>query len=164
MSQVAVNKPTNQQADASFIEKVETAADAVRRRAFEIFERRKDRGSATDDWFEAERELTAATSCELAEKDGAFELSLTVPGFQANEIDLTALPDALVVSAESSHEHEDARKHVHYCEFAGRSVFRRIPLPEQIDTAKVTAELNDGILRITARKAVSAANKAMAAA
>jgi HSP20 family protein len=164
MSKVAINKPTSEQAEASLVERLETVADLVRRRAFEIFERRKGSGSDTEDWFEAERELTAATSCELAEKDGSFEVSLTVPGFKAHDVEVTALPDALVVSAQSSHEHEHEKKHVYYSEFSGRSLFRRVPLPEQIDTNKVTADLNDGILRIMAKKAVSASKTARAAA
>jgi HSP20 family protein len=136
----------------------------VQRRAFEIFEHRKSSGSATDDWFEAERELTAATSCELAEKNGAFEFSLGLPGFKPRDIEVTAFPNALVVIAESSDEHEQETNKLHYHGFSGKFFFRKAPLPEPIDTEKVTAELHDGILRIRARKTESASNMARAAA
>lgn len=53
---------------------------------------------------------------------------------------------------------------VYWCEFGGKSLYRRFELPNAINVDKVTANLNDGILRITAPKAQSASSAAKATA
>jgi HSP20 family molecular chaperone IbpA len=140
MSKVATNKPRSERAEVAFVGKPE---------------HRNGRRSVTKAWRETERELT--------DKGGAFELRLSFPGYKAGEVQVTAFPDAIVIAAESSYGREEEKENVHYCELAGRSVFRRISLPEQINTRKVKTELKDGILRITASKAAAVSKKATAA-
>jgi HSP20 family molecular chaperone IbpA len=141
MSRVATNKPTSERAEAAFAGKPEHCNGCR---------------SVTKAWRETERELT--------ERGGAYELRLSFPGYKAGEVQVTALPDAIVIAAESSYGREEEKENVHYCELAGRSLFRRISLPEPINTGKVKTELKDGILRITATKATEVSKKATAAA
>jgi HSP20 family molecular chaperone IbpA len=42
---------------------------------------------------------------------------------------------------------------VYFCEFGQKTLFRRFDLPEGINTDKVTANLDKGILQLTATKA-----------
>jgi HSP20 family protein len=87
------------------------------------------------------------------EKDTAFELRVAVPGFGEKDLKVTALPDSLVVSAESTHHHEKNEGDVYFCDFSEKQLFRRFDLPKAINVDKVTAHVDKGILRVTAAKA-----------
>ena len=132
--------------------KLETLADRVRQRAYEIFQNHGGGDREFDDWIEAERDLFFAPESELVEKDGKYEIRVAAPGFKAAETNVTALPDAVIVSAESNHKHEENNEDVHFCEFGTKTLFRRLDLPAPINLDKVTANLDDGILRIIAQK------------
>jgi HSP20 family protein len=136
----------------SLVHKLESLAERVRDRAYDIFHRHKKHGRAIDDWLQAERDLIFAPPSELIEKNGDFEIRVAAPGFAADQAVVTALPDAVIVSAESSHRHEEKDANVHFCEFGTKTLYRRIDLPAAIDTDRVTASLDDGILHITAHK------------
>lgn len=153
MSQVAVEKVHGDGTQCSQFEAIKSLDDRIRQRAFEIFEHRAGgRQSELDDWFEAERELIWSPESDLVEKDGKFELQVAVPGFDAKDISVAALPDAVVVRAESTHKHDKGDGDVCFCEFE-RSLFRRFDLPAPIDVDKVTANLDNGFLKLTAAKA-----------
>jgi HSP20 family molecular chaperone IbpA len=110
MANIAVEKVKEGGPESpSLVQKLEAMAERIRRRAYEIFESRGADGSAIDDWLQAERDLTFAPQSELIEKDSKFEIRIAAPGFQATETSVTALPEAVIVSAESAHEHAAMR-------------------------------------------------------
>jgi HSP20 family protein len=157
MPKVAVENVTGSGPEStSLLRKLETTTERIRQRAFEIFERHRLHGRALDDWLQAERDLLLAPESELIEKDGKYEIRIAAPGFKPAEINVTALPDALITTAESSHKHEEKDASVHFCDFGRKSLYRRLALPAPISVDKVTAHLDDGILWITAPKAGSA--------
>lgn len=78
---------------------------------------------------------------------------MNAPGFEPGEVKVTALPDALIISAESSHTHENKEGNVRFCEFGRKTLFRRFDLPEPVNLDKVTADLNKGVLHLVAAKA-----------
>jgi HSP20 family protein len=78
---------------------------------------------------------------------------MNAPGFDPSEIKVTALPDALIVSASSTHTHEKNKGSVRFCEFGQKTLFRRFDLPETINLDNVSADLNKGVLHLTATKA-----------
>lgn len=135
-----------------FTDKIEQIGERIRRRAHEIFQHRQADGSAEDDWLKAERELFLNPASELIEKGGNYEIRIAAAGFKPGEITVSALPDSLVVSGESTHRHEKDENNVHFCEFGRKSFFRQFPVPEKINADKVTADLTDGILHVTAQK------------
>ena len=150
MAQVAVQKINESRVESScFAEKLEALAERIRQRAYEIFENRKSDSEAVDDWLQAERDLIVAPESELIEKYGRYEIRVAAPGFTAGETKVTVFPDAISISAESSHQHEEKDGDVHFCEFGRKELYRRINLPKPINEDKVTAKLEDGILRIT---------------
>jgi HSP20 family molecular chaperone IbpA len=158
MSTIAVEKvKENGSKSPSFTDKFEKFSDQIRHRAHEIFQSRGADESAIGDWLQAERELMMNAESELIEKDGRYEVSIAAAGFKPGELKVSALPDSLVVSGESTHTHEQNEKNVHFCEFGRKSLFRQFQLPEKINADKVTANLTDGILHVTAQKASSAA-------
>lgn len=165
MSQLAVERVHEEgEQSASIYGQMKSLAERVRRRAFELFERRGSaHGSDLDDWLQAERELILSPESELVEKEGRFEIRIAVPGFEAKDVTVTALPDALVVSAEASRQSEKKESGFRVSEVGARSLFRRFGLPAPIDVDKVSANLDWGVLKITAPKRAAVRPAATAA-
>ena len=155
MSQVAVQKLSSNEAESrSIVADMEALTDRIRQRAFELFKSRGGGdGSALNDWLTAENDLLLTPEADLIESDDKYELHIAVPGFDANDIDVSALPDALIVRAKNTHNHEKTEGSVRFCEFGEKSLFRRFDLPARIDVNKVTTSLQKGILKVTAPKA-----------
>ena len=158
MSQVAIEKVDEKQiGTASIFEEVKALTERIRERAFQIFEgRRSGDGSAAEDWLNAERDLICSSEAELVEQDGKFEVRMNAPGFEPGDVKVTALPDALIVKAASTHTHTGKEANVRFCEFGQKTLFRRFDLPEPINPDKVTADLNKGVLHLMAVKAKQA--------
>jgi len=164
MASIAVEKVKGSGQPPSPNDKLKTRAERIRQRTYEIFQNRGTDGRQVDDWLQAERDLIFAPESELVEKDGKYEIRIAAPGFRAAETNVTALPDAVIVSAQSSHKNEEKEADVHFCEFGAKTLFRRVDLPKPINVDKVTASLDDGMLRIVAQKSENAALTGRAAA
>lgn len=163
MSYVAIER-IHEEGDISkfLFEEGKHLAQRVRERAFEIFENRgsgqnrnsgQNRGSELDDWLQAEHELTWAPESNLVDREGSFEIQVAVPGFNAKDVTVTAVPDAIVVRAKCTRNHNRQEREVCLCEFGERSLFRRFDLSHPIDTGQVTATLDEGVLKVSAAKA-----------
>jgi HSP20 family molecular chaperone IbpA len=155
MPQVAIRKcNASETIPKSFLEKMEAITDSIRERAFETFQSRGGgHGSDLKDWLQAERDEVWSPAAELVEDEKEFKARITLPGFDAKEIEVTALPDALVVQAAAAHNHEGESGNVCFCEFSEKELFRRLDLPASVDVDKVTASLDKGMLQINAPKA-----------
>lgn len=153
MSKVAIQKYRDMEAvPRSLFEEMADLTEAIRQRAFSLFQSRKgENGSDLDDWLRAEREVTPTS--ELVEGDDEIRARIALPGFDPAEIDVKAMPDALIVKAETTHTHRSDEGNLRFCEFSAKNIFRRIDMPAPIDVDKVTASLDKGILQVTAAKA-----------
>lgn len=156
MSTIPVQKAVEENAlPAPWIDDVQAFSERVRNRAFELFEKYgRPAGQQLEHWFEAERQLFSVPRAELVAIAGGFEIRIALPGFDASEIEVTALPDTLLVKAQASNKRMEKAGDVRFSEFSDQSLFRRIRFPEPIDTAQVTAKLEKGVLDIVAYKAV----------
>lgn len=108
--------------------------------------------SDVDNWLRAERQLYTVPSCELVEQNGTFRLRATLPGFEARQIRLTALPNAIVISAGGSGKRGSENAEIHFSEFSPNPMLRRIDLPTAIDVESARAKLERGILEVVAAK------------
>jgi HSP20 family protein len=159
MSQVAIEKVDgNKAAASSILDEVKTLSERIRQRAFEIFENRGGGdGLAVNDWLNAERDLFRIPESELVEKSGNYEARVSAPGFEPGDVHVTVLPDALIVKASSTHKHDVGEGDVRFCEFDRKTLFRRFDLPEPINVDRVTANLEKGVLQLTALKSKQSA-------
>ncbi|HVN19279.1 MAG TPA: Hsp20 family protein [Dongiaceae bacterium] len=145
-------------------EEIEKGLNAVRHSAFEIFEKRgSEMGHALEDWLLAERYVFGWPAAESAEMDSKYEVELTLPGYEAKEVEVTATPSEIIVHASCKTEKEGARKVV-WSEFGSNEVYRQFEMPQLIDANKVQASLDKGMLHIIAAKAQVAKAKPMAVA
>jgi HSP20 family protein len=157
MSQVAIHKCKNPETTPqTLLEHMKAITDSIQKQAFNLFKNRNgENGSDLDDWLQAERDVVWSPASELVDDKKEFRARIALPGFDATDIQVSAMPDALVIQADATHTHEGKSGNVRFCEFSEKSLFRRLPLPESIDVDKVTASVDKGILQVTAPKATT---------
>ena len=166
MSTVTVHK-IREANDASppFLEPIDRLFDEIRQRAFSLFEERgRVSGHDLDDWLQAEREVLWSPPAELIEREKEFQARVAVPGFEAKDIRITALPDAIVIEADAETKQEKSGEDVLLSEFGARKFLWRFNLPSPIDLGKTTATLEKGILKLVAVKSTEPNEKKVGAA
>jgi HSP20 family protein len=161
MATINVQKvETRDEKPVPILEEIEQLCERVRDRAFEYFDRRgQEVGHALQDWLRAERDVFGWSAAELTESQEGYELEVTLPGFTPEEVEVTAMPDQVLVHASSKHEHKGEGRKVVWSEYGSNDVYRRFELPDPIDVAKASAALEHGILHIKAAKAPAKATK-----
>ena len=79
------------------------------------------------------------TDYELYEEDDEFVLSVDMPGFERDEIDVTWHDGTVNVAAERVDERRGQRKTYH----------RRFRFPKEIDDAEISARYANGVLEVS---------------
>lgn len=85
---------------------------------------------------------------DVFERAGALVVKAEVPGVKKEDIDLEVVDGDLVLRAERHEEKEVKDEHWYRMERTSGSLYRRLPLPEGINTEQITANLSDGVLEI----------------
>lgn len=91
--------------------------------------------------------------CDIYEKDGDYHIEMDVPGFDKNDIKIEAKKDSLTIIAEKSSENDDEdkqRNYVHRERTYGK--YQRSFYLQDLDSEKIDAEFNNGVLKITVPK------------
>jgi len=139
------------------IQRIEDQTRSIAKRAYEFFEERGRRiGSELEDWFRAEAEVLRSVPVTMKENENQFAVQAEVPGFKANDIKIGAEPRRLVIEGNSEEVSEDKTEgeteKIIFSERRINRFCRAIDLPAEIDPAKVTANLKEGLLHITLPK------------
>jgi HSP20 family molecular chaperone IbpA len=141
---------------STLLKRIDELIHDVEQRAFELFQQRDaDIGSAFDDWLNAEKQLLTCPHAELAETPQKIELAIELPGFEAGEIEVSALPDEIVVHAAHKASSKRTKADTVWSELEHRTLCRRIRLPQPITVDSAHGKLELGVLRIVADKAAS---------
>ncbi|MAR05864.1 MAG: heat-shock protein [Cyanobium sp. NAT70] len=118
----------------------------LRQSPFDLFERLEQQIAT------AER----VPNAEIIDSDGSYTIRLELPGVQRESIDIKATDRTLVVSAERPASSEtDDQKPALLSEFRSGTWSRSFRFPCGLDREQLTAIYRDGILEISAGKAVS---------
>lgn len=154
MSDIRIQLANEGERDLPVFSELAQRMDAVRQRAFEMFaERGGTEGRDLDDWIAAEHEVLGWPAAELKEANGAFQVDVTLPGFAAKDVEVTATPNELIVHAASNQERKGEDEYVVWSEFGSNDVYRRFGFPRSVVVDQVTARLENGILKVMAPKA-----------
>jgi HSP20 family protein len=123
---------------------------------FDSFRREMERmmtrpWSIPTDWelpslFEA-RDMRMAPY-ELVDRGDRFELQLEIPGIEKENVDVKATKYSVEISGKHSEKGEEKGKKYVYSERLYRSFYRNVPLPEEIIPSKVSAKVENGILKL----------------
>lgn len=93
----------------------------------------------------------------LAETDSAFEATMELPGLAQEDIEVTLTRDGLAITGEKKDEEEERNKNYVRRERSYGYFQRVIPIPaDTIDSEKIEAEFDKGVLKITMPKLESA--------
>lgn len=129
----------------------------IERRAFDHFERDGRFGRDLEHWLTAEAELLHPVHVNISESGNALHVSAEVPGFNASELEVSLEPHRLTISGRRDSNKEQRKKgQIVYSERCSSELLRIIDLPAEIDAAKTTATLKDGILELDMPKGAQA--------
>jgi HSP20 family protein len=91
-------------------------------------------------------------AAEVAESDGEVTVKVEVPGVTKDQIQLAVSDDVLTVRGETRKETEEKKKNYYREEIRYGAFQRMVPLPVEVDGSKATAELKNGVLKVTLPK------------
>jgi HSP20 family protein len=116
-----------------------------------------------DSFFrEGAREDDGLASCawtpavDLVDQDNAFVVKMEVPGVERGDVKITVENGMLTVRGEKKQQKESKEKRFHRTERTFGSFQRSFSLPGSVNTDRVEAALQDGILTVTLPKAEGA--------
>ncbi|MBL8704021.1 MAG: Hsp20/alpha crystallin family protein [Rhodospirillales bacterium] len=92
----------------------------------------------------------------VSETDQAIELSVELPGIDEKDVELLVQDDVLTIRGEKKLEKEEKKKNYHVVERQYGSFQRSYELPEIVDSAKITAKFDKGVLAVTMPKSAKA--------
>ena len=130
---------------------METAA-----KAFEFFrERGGEWGKELDDWFNAEREILRPVPIEIKDTDKTLYVTAAVPGFKADEIEVSVKDNFLILSGNAEARNTKNDDNLVVSEWKSNRFCRQLELPAMVMVDKVEARLADGMLELTLPKAAA---------
>jgi HSP20 family protein len=95
----------------------------------------------------------------LYEKDGTYTLECAVPGYKKEDLTVEVSGDRVMISGSYSCEKNEERNHYHRREVQQDSFTRTLALPQEVDPDKVTAKLENGLLKLTLHPTASIKHK-----
>jgi HSP20 family protein len=103
---------------------------------------------------------TFSLRVDITDTEDALKIAAEVPGMDEKDIDVTLTKDTVTIKGEKKAEEEEKTNDYYRVERSYGSFMRSIPLPAEIDTAKVEASLKKGVLTITLPKTAKAIKEA----
>jgi HSP20 family protein len=86
--------------------------------------------------------------CDLSESEKEVVVHVELPGVDPKDMDVSVSEGALTIRGEKRREHKEEKEGRTYTERFFGSFERRISLPTNVETEKVDARLNDGVLEV----------------
>ena len=93
---------------------------------------------------------TAAYPVDIHEDENHIYVEAELPGFKREEIEVNFDQGVLTINASRQSEEQQGETHLNERRFT--RVSRRFSMPNTVDTGKVQAKLEDGVLRLTLPK------------
>ena len=116
-----------------------TPALGLRRDIFRLFEDALGRGqTGRTEW---------APAVDIRETDQELTFAIEIAGSESGDIDVTTENGVLTVHGERTEEWKDEGRY-HLVERGSGSFIRRFQLPEGVDTDKIEAEVENGLLQV----------------
>lgn len=130
-----------------------------------IAELRREMDSLFDDFWSVpsnrrwETESSFVPACDVEESDDHFLLTLEMPGIPREDIKVELVGNQLVVSGERKSERRSdgsGKQGLWYSERRYGKFQRAFPVSSGMDTSKIEAHFQDGVLRLLIPKAATA--------
>ena len=98
-------------------------------------------------------------SLDVSEAAGEYVVRVEVPGVDAKDFDISVSGDVLSISGEKKEESKEHRGNVYRSERRFGSFRRAVRLPDAVDSDKIDAEYDKGVLTIRLAKSEKAAGR-----
>lgn len=102
------------------------------------------------------RNWQVAPPMDLVEKDGAYEISVELPGMDEKDVEVKLSNGTLTVKGEKSEEKEEKNKEYHLSERSYGSFSRSFRVPDSVDSSKIDAKFAKGLLTVKLPKTAAA--------
>lgn len=89
---------------------------------------------------------------DVYENDKAVMVETPLAGVRPEDVEITVQKGVLIIKGESKREHEVDEKNYYRKEVRSGSFYREVLLPTQVMEDKVSAEFENGLLKITCPK------------
>lgn len=133
----------------TLLDRLNKLSEQISRRAYEIFEGNgKQPGHELEDWFKAESEILPPFALRIKEKEDALTIEAEVPGFGAKDLEVSLEPWRLTISGKKETNEEQKKGKATYQAQASEQLLRVIDLPSEVNSAKATATLKNGLLEV----------------
>jgi HSP20 family protein len=93
---------------------------------------------------------------ETSEDDKQFEISVELPGVDEKDVSVSVDDGVLTIKGEKKSEREEKKKDYHLTERSYGSFQRSFQLPENANQDKISADFENGVLKIALPKAAGA--------
>ena len=98
-------------------------------------------------------------SANISEVEEKFIIELAVPGFKKEDFEIKLENDVLIVKSKEETKREESDDNYRLKEFSMRQFSRSFTIPDIVDTDKIMATYNDGILIVELIKKEEVAKK-----
>lgn len=107
--------------------------------------------------FEDAGKPSFSPACEIAETEGQFLLSFDLPGVKKEDIKIQVEENTLTISGERKQEKKAGDgQNAKYVERTYGAFTRSFTLPSTVETEKIEAHYENGVLNLTVPKATAA--------
>lgn len=112
--------------------------DSLHDRLTEIFEKNT-----------AQNSDQALLPINVYEEEGALNIDAVVPHFTPDEVEVNVTKDHIEIRAEHTEETETKERKYYHREASAQRLYRRVALPNNVDTEKAKAVQKNGVLSIS---------------
>jgi HSP20 family protein len=98
-------------------------------------------------------EMVWAPAIDVVEEEDKFSVKVELPGVKEEDVNVSIAGDTLTIEGEKKAESEVKKKGYYYSETSYGSFSRSITIPSTIDTGKIEANYDKGVLEISLPKA-----------
>jgi HSP20 family protein len=131
------------------LESLQRAVDRI----FDDFDRGFWRSSFRAPAIDAEmRGLLTTPATDVVEHEGEFVITVELPGMDAKDVDVKLSNNVLTVTGEKKEEHEEKKKDYFLSERSFGSFRRSFQVPDSVETDKIDANFNKGVLTVSLPK------------
>ncbi|MCS7205880.1 MAG: Hsp20/alpha crystallin family protein [Leptospiraceae bacterium] len=103
-------------------------------------------------------ERTFYPKVDITENENEIVIKADVPGIDEKDLDVSITKDAVIIQGEKKYEHEEKGSNFYRKERSFGSFRRVLPLPVEVDEAKIDATYKNGVLTIKLPKVKTSSN------
>lgn len=89
---------------------------------------------------------------DISEDEKAIYISADIPGVKKDDVKVTMADDVISICAERTQEEEEKKKNYHRVERSWGSLSRSFTIGDNVDAENITANYDNGVLKIVVPK------------